>query len=94
MATDPKRRSALNSIAAHLSWADTPDRAARTAPGHRASPVSRDYWRAKIRAEGKVREQDIEAAAQNAHSAYMRQMRLRRGTTTTTPPRSSERRSA
>jgi hypothetical protein len=73
MATAAERSSAAR-IAVNVSWARTPNRAERTAPGHRSSPVSYDYWLAKIKAEGLVRPKDIPAAAGNAHRAYMQQL--------------------
>jgi hypothetical protein len=39
--------------------------------------MSLDYWLARIRAEGVVREQDVDAAARNAHRAHMRGMSLK-----------------
>lgn len=75
MATAERRRQAAL-IAVHTSWARTPDRQARTAAATQASPVSLDYWEARLRAEGVVREQDIPAAAVNARSAEMRRRAL------------------
>lgn len=76
MATPEQRRQAAL-IAVHTSWANTPDRAARTAPATKASPVSLEYWEAKLRAEGAVREEDIHKAARNAQSAEMRRRALK-----------------
>lgn len=76
MAT-PEQRSRAARIAAHVQWAKTPHRGERTAAARRASPVSLDYWIARLRKEGKVREQDIPAAAENAHTAYMTQLALK-----------------
>lgn len=81
MAADPRIVSAQRAIASDISWARTPNRAERTAPAHRCSPVSLDYHLAKIRAEGRVREQDIEAAARSAHRAYMRGLSLKAAAT-------------
>ncbi|GAA3531411.1 hypothetical protein GCM10022419_008140 [Nonomuraea rosea] len=77
MTADQKRLSAQRAIAADISWARTPNRAERTEAGRKASPMSLDYWIAKIRTEGIVREQDIPAAARNAHRAHMRGMSLK-----------------
>lgn len=81
MAADPRIVSAQRSIASDISWARTPNRSERTAPAYRASPVSLEFHLAKIRAEGRVREQDIEKAAASAHRAYMRGLSLRAAAT-------------
>lgn len=81
MAADPKRVSAQRAIAADISWARTPNRAERMEPARRASPQSLDYWLAKTREDGVVREQDIPAAAENAYRAHMRGLSLRAAAT-------------
>lgn len=43
-AEDPAVRSRIASIAVHTSWANTPNRADRTAPARAASPVQFEYW--------------------------------------------------
>ncbi|WP_326637337.1 hypothetical protein OG884_26710 [Streptosporangium sp. NBC_01755] len=77
MAADPRIVSAQRRIAVDRSWAMTPDRSERTAAARAASPTSLDHWITKIRAEGKVREKDIQKNAESAHRAYMRGMSLR-----------------
>jgi hypothetical protein len=77
MAATPARLTAVRQIAADKSWARTPNRTERTAAARAASPKSLDYWIAKVRADGIVREQDQAAAAASAHRAYMRNMALR-----------------
>lgn len=77
MATDPARISKVRSIAANKSWAMTANRSERTEAARKASPLSLDYWIADIRAKGVVREQDILAAAQNAHRAFQLEMSQR-----------------
>lgn len=77
MAADPRRISAQRAIASDISWARTPNRSERTAPARAASPQSLDYWLAKVRADGVVREQDIQAAARSAYRAHMRGMSLK-----------------
>ncbi|MEU8151692.1 hypothetical protein [Nonomuraea sp. NPDC048901] len=76
---DPKSAyiSTVRSIAADKSWAQTPNRAERTAAARAASPNSLTYWIAKVRADGVVREQDVQAAGQNAYRAYMREKSLK-----------------
>jgi hypothetical protein len=81
MAADPRRISAQRAIAADISWARTPNRAERTEAGFKASPLSLDYWIAKVRAEGVVREQDIEAAARSAYRASQRSRSLKAAAT-------------
>ncbi|MFB9712529.1 MULTISPECIES: hypothetical protein [Streptosporangium] len=39
--------------------------------------MSPDYWIARIRAEGIVREQDVLKAAENAYRAHMTRMSMR-----------------
>lgn len=72
MAADPRHLTAVRQIAADISWARTPNRSERTAAGFKASPLSIDYWIARVRAEGVVREQDVEAAARSAYRASQR----------------------
>lgn len=77
VAKDPNLRSQISQLGNDASWARTPIRAERTAPAHRSSPVSYDYWLAKTRAEGVVCEADIAKAAESAHRAYMRRLSLK-----------------
>lgn len=71
MAT-PERRSAAARLAAHASWAATTDRRARTRAATQASPVSLDYWIARLGEEREyASEADLHAAAKNALSAEM-----------------------
>lgn len=77
MAADPRRVSAQRAIAADISWARTPNRTERTEAPRKASPMSLDYWIAKTRAEGVVRERDVQAAAESAYRAHMRGMSLK-----------------
>lgn len=62
--------AADRSRAANISWARTPDRTERTRPGHRASPLSYDYWLNKVNEEGIVRPRDRAKAAENYWRAY------------------------
>ncbi|MFI7644270.1 hypothetical protein [Nonomuraea sp. NPDC049400] len=79
LAATPKSAyiSKVRSIAANKSWARTPNRSERTEAARKASPTSLAYWITKIRKEGKVREEDVLAAAQNAHRAHMSEMSLK-----------------
>jgi hypothetical protein len=58
-------------LAAHESWAATPDRAARTAAGHRSSPASIDYWEPKVDPERTMTPEARRAAARSKRDAYM-----------------------
>lgn len=64
-------------IAVNASWAKTPDRQARTRNAIRSSPVSVEYWEARLRAEGVVSEADIPRAAENARKSYMQGLALK-----------------
>ncbi|MBG0830552.1 hypothetical protein HS041_22580 [Planomonospora sp. ID67723] len=78
MAASPERISAVRSIAAHKSWAQTAVRRERTEAGTKASPVSLDYWIKMIQEAGKVRgKKNIELAAESARTAYMRELALK-----------------
>lgn len=76
MAT-PEQRSRAARIAANVQWATTPNWSERTEAARRASPMSLDFHIAKIRAEGKHREQDVVPAAEAAYRAHMTRMSLR-----------------
>lgn len=66
MATAERRQAAAR-IAVLTSWAKTTDRAARTAPATKASPVSLDYWVERLRGEREyASERDLLAAAEAA----------------------------
>lgn len=77
MAADPRIVSAQRRIAANKSWARTPNRTERTARGYESSPASLEFHVALIRAEGRVREEDIQAAAVSARRAYMQEIRAK-----------------
>ncbi|MFJ2029463.1 hypothetical protein [Streptosporangium sp. NPDC087985] len=76
-ARTPEARRRAASIAADVQWAMTPNRTERTEAARRASPMSLDYWVAKTKAEGIVRDQDVQKAAENAYRAHMKQMSLK-----------------
>lgn len=69
--------STVRRIAADISWARTPDRSERTEAARRASPMRIEYWEAKVRAEGIVREEEIPKAAESYYRAHMTAMSLR-----------------
>lgn len=71
-----RKKSTRHSMAADISWARTPNRTERTEAARRAGPTRIEYHIEKIRAEGKVREQDILAAAESALSAHMKKVSL------------------
>jgi hypothetical protein len=58
-------------LAAHESWAKTPDRSARTSAGHRSSPGSVDYWLDRVDPEGTMTPDARRKAAQAKRDAYM-----------------------
>lgn len=68
------KRSRAARIASDASWARTPVRRERTAPGTKASPASYEYWVRRLTDEGVVCEDEIPAAAENAQRAYMSQL--------------------
>lgn len=76
MAT-PEQRSRAARIAVDISWSRTAIRHERTRPGFEASPLSREYWIARVRAEGIVCEAEIEKAADNAYRAAQRQRSMK-----------------
>jgi hypothetical protein len=73
------------------SWANTPDRSARTAPGRKASPGSVDYWLARLDSErfADATDQQRLAAAESARRAHFAQLAMKsvrsRARRTTTP---------
>ena len=58
-------------IGALESWSRTTDRAARTAPGTKASPASVEYWLTKLDPDGVMSPGDRQKAAENARRAHM-----------------------
>ncbi|KAB2347287.1 hypothetical protein [Actinomadura rudentiformis] len=68
-------RSRAASIAAHASWAQTPDRTERAAAGYHASPQSLAYWIAWAKdTHPQMPHAQQVKAAKNAYSAHMRQL--------------------
>ena len=61
--------SAAARLAAHESWAATPDRAARTAPA-RAGLLARFHREARERLGPAASEADVAAAAESARKAH------------------------
>lgn len=74
-AKDPKRRSEAASIAAHWSWSDTKDRAARTLPARRASDAR---WEAEVDPDGVMDPAARAQAAESRRRANYKQMAKRR----------------
>lgn len=66
-----QQRQMNGRIGALESWANTPDRSARTAPGTKASPASVEYWLPKVDPAGEMSAADREKAAENARRAHM-----------------------
>jgi len=61
------------------SWANTPDRSARTAPARRTAPGEVDYWLARLDPERFADATDEQrlAAAEAARRAYFARLSLR-----------------
>lgn len=72
----PQQRSAAARYAVNVSWARTPDRRERTQPATKASPVSLEYWEAKLREEG-IPEHLLAKAAVNARRAEMQRRAMK-----------------
>lgn len=51
MPTPDPHRQALGRLGAHVSWANTVDRTARTRKARSKSPASPEYWLARLDAE-------------------------------------------
>jgi hypothetical protein len=66
-ATDPNERILIARIAAHTSWAKTPDRAARTAA---ARAKFLDRFEREVDPDGKLHPLERARRAENARSAY------------------------
>jgi hypothetical protein len=58
-------------LAAHESWANTPDRSARTAAGHKASPASVDYWLDRVDPDRTMSPEARRQAAEAKRNAHM-----------------------
>jgi hypothetical protein len=72
------QRQLIGALAAHESWANTPDRTARTAPARRKSPGSVDYWLDRLDPERFVAATDDQrhAAAEAARKAHFARLAL------------------
>ncbi|MGZ4736702.1 MAG: hypothetical protein ACXVJW_14440 [Acidimicrobiia bacterium] len=73
MAT-PAERSLVARIAAHSSWAATPDRSARTAPARQAAL---DRFEREVDPENKLAPAERAQRAQHARKAYFSRLALR-----------------
>jgi hypothetical protein len=72
---DPRQ---AGSLGGHISWARTPDRAARTRPARANSPASVDYWLNRQSAALVARPMGERLkAAENAKAAHFRSMAAR-----------------
>jgi hypothetical protein len=76
----PEQRSAAARLAVNVSWAYTPDRRERTQPATKASPVSLEYWEAKLREKG-IPEHLLAKAAVNARRAEMQRRAMKSAAT-------------
>ncbi|MBA9003705.1 hypothetical protein [Thermomonospora cellulosilytica] len=73
----PEQRSLRARIAVNTSWANTRDRAARTANGTAASPASLSYWEKRVDPDGVMDERTRALAAENARKAHYQRMALK-----------------
>ena len=74
MTLTPAERSMRAQIAAHESWARTPDRSARTAAARRAAEAR---FERQVDPEGKLTPQERAWRAEHARKAHMQRMALR-----------------
>ncbi|HET6836112.1 MAG TPA: hypothetical protein VFH30_19780 [Acidimicrobiales bacterium] len=70
----PAERSLRARIAVHTSWAQTPDRAARTAPARRAAL---DRFQRQVDPDGSLSEAERARRAEQAMRAHMARLALR-----------------
>ncbi len=72
----PEQRSLRARLAAHSSWAATPDRATRSAAGRKASPGSVEYWLDRVDPDGVMTTENRQKAAVSARNAHMARLAL------------------
>lgn len=70
----PQERSLRGQIAAHASWARTPDRSARTAPARKALL---DKFEQEVDPDGTLPPAERAKRAENARKAYFRRLALK-----------------
>ncbi len=75
MAMDPTERSLQLRLAAHDSWAKTPDRAARTAAARRVANVER--FERQVDPDGTLPPHERAQRAESARKAYFTELALR-----------------
>lgn len=71
---DPIHRNLAASIAAHTSWANTPDRSARTAPARTAFG---DRFEREVDPDGALPPAERARRAEHARKAYMLRLALK-----------------
>jgi hypothetical protein len=71
--TDPAQRTTRARIAAHTSWAKTPDRSRRTAPAREAALAR---FEREVDPHGRMTPQQRAAAAASARTAYFQRLAL------------------
>lgn len=74
MTLTPAERTMRAQIAAHESWARTPDRSARTAAARRAAL---DRFEHQVDPDGKLTPQERALRAEHARKAHMQRMALK-----------------
>lgn len=72
-------RVTIGRLAAHTSWANTPDRTARTAAARANSPTSIEYHLARLDAErfAGATDEQRRSAAEAARKAYFQRLALK-----------------
>lgn len=73
----PSERALRARLAAHQSWANTPDPTARTAAARAKSPGHLDYWCRQVDPTGKLPEHERLRRAESARKAYYTRLALR-----------------
>jgi hypothetical protein len=75
----PSHRQTISRLGGYSSWANTPDRPARTRPARAASPASVEYFLARLDAERFAGATDAQklAAAESARKAYFARMAMK-----------------
>ncbi|MGB3697603.1 MAG: hypothetical protein WBA05_09230 [Gordonia sp. (in: high G+C Gram-positive bacteria)] len=74
MAITPTERSLRAEIAAHTSWANTPNRSARTAPARKAALAR---FEKQVDPDGKLSDAERTRRAESARKAYFKKLALK-----------------
>jgi hypothetical protein len=77
MDLNPAERRLRAQVAAHSSWANTPDPGARTAAARAAGPASLGYHEQRIDPEGTLEPEERRRRAEHARKAYFAGLSLK-----------------